>query len=93
EFYHMQLKIYGLLLDQMDLLVDTGFDERREDIQEKMKVLTLLGRRAKHEERRNVVIVFENGTELVDEIEEYDHEDDMPPPYTASPTNYIKRNK
>ncbi|CAG8601572.1 2453_t:CDS:2 [Ambispora gerdemannii] len=68
-----------------------GFDERRGDIQEKMEVLTLLGRRAKHEKRHNVVILFENGTELVDEIEECDHEDDVLPPYTASPTNYISR--
>ncbi|CAG8662917.1 11678_t:CDS:2, partial [Ambispora gerdemannii] len=101
EFYHMQLKIYGLLLDRMDRLVDTGyfdvnsdfmngFDERRGDIQEKVKVLTLLGRRAKYEERRNVVIVTVS-TELVDEIEEYNHEDDVPSPYTASPTNYPSR--
>ncbi|CAG8573006.1 12761_t:CDS:2, partial [Ambispora gerdemannii] len=94
EFYHMQLKIYGLLLDRMDRLVDSGyfdvnsdsmngFDERRGDIQEKMKVLTLLGRRAKHEERPS--------TELLDEIEEYDHEDDVSPPNTASPTNYTSR--
>ncbi|CAG8568365.1 3184_t:CDS:2, partial [Ambispora gerdemannii] len=66
--HDMQPKIYGLWLDRMDRLVDTGyfdvnsdimnrFDERRGDIQEKIEVLTLLGRRAKHEEQRNVVIV------------------------------------
>ncbi|CAG8571832.1 11910_t:CDS:2 [Ambispora gerdemannii] len=125
EFYHMQMKIYGLLLDRMNQLVDTGyfdvnsdimngFDERRGDIQEKMEVLTLLGRRAKHEERRNSSNSADlqveqsqsrplnsrssgssktriTNEELIDEVEEYDHEDDVPPPYTASPTNYPSR--
>ncbi|CAG8680805.1 11936_t:CDS:2, partial [Ambispora gerdemannii] len=94
-------EIYGLLLDRMDRLVDTGyfdvnsdimngFDERRGNIQEKMEVSTLLGRRAKHEKRRSSKTRI-TSTELIDEIEEYDHEDDVPPPYTASPTNYTSR--
>ncbi|CAG8720497.1 11499_t:CDS:2, partial [Ambispora leptoticha] len=121
EFYHMQLKIYGLMLERMDRLVATGyfdvnsnvidgFDERRVDIQGKLEALTLLGRRAKLEERRNSNNSADTqieqsrsansnsrptssskptriSTDAVDELEEYNHEDDMPPPYTASPTN------